>query len=338
MPDTFTDNYQFVLPEIGGSDNTWGQKLHDNYNKFDALLHQPRRNLFINGGFNIWQRGTSGADGFIADRWGCLAWGGATVAQSRQLFSNDAMLPGNPSAYYRNTFSGASGMSGIQLYQCIENVHTLAGRQGILSFWAKADAPIAVGIDLFQQYNSSDTAYLGVDTHIVLTTEWARYELPINPPPIPAGTSLDNTSNLKVVFWLSDGGGYADRTDELPQQSGIFDLAMVQLEAGSIATLFEQRHVAEELALCQRYYELGTERGLMCSFTIYSGRSYRLGTRFMTQKRVPPAVVFENTSSVSFPTIANIFANVDGFFVVAQAVDSAESAYIRGNWAADAEL
>jgi len=33
-----------------------------------------------------------------------------------------------------------------------------------------------------------------------------------------------------------------------------FKLALIQLEAGSVATEFEQRSIQQELALCQRYY------------------------------------------------------------------------------------
>lgn len=38
MADTITTKYKFVLPEVGGSDDTWGTKLNDNFNKLDGFL------------------------------------------------------------------------------------------------------------------------------------------------------------------------------------------------------------------------------------------------------------------------------------------------------------
>lgn len=38
MVDTLTPTYQFVLPEIGGSDDTWGDKLNANFTAIDALF------------------------------------------------------------------------------------------------------------------------------------------------------------------------------------------------------------------------------------------------------------------------------------------------------------
>lgn len=39
MPDTTTPNYNFVQPEIGGSKDTWGDKLNDNWEAVDTALN-----------------------------------------------------------------------------------------------------------------------------------------------------------------------------------------------------------------------------------------------------------------------------------------------------------
>ena len=38
MADALTPNYEFTQPEIGGSDDTWGNKLNENWTKVDNLL------------------------------------------------------------------------------------------------------------------------------------------------------------------------------------------------------------------------------------------------------------------------------------------------------------
>ena len=49
-----------------------------------SLIGAGRKNLIINGGFDVWQRGTSGTTGFIADRW-YVAHSSATTKDGNSL-------------------------------------------------------------------------------------------------------------------------------------------------------------------------------------------------------------------------------------------------------------
>ena len=69
-----------------------------------------------------------------------------------------------------------------------------------------------------------------------------------------------------------------------------FDVTGVQLEVGSQATAFEHRSFAEELALCQRYYEgVFMTDGTACfpSYASYGG-STNFEYQFKVNKRTTP--------------------------------------------------
>src|SRR5690554_5897142 len=57
MADTFTPNYDFVLPEIGGSMDTWGNKLNENFSQVDDQLGRVDEllsNVVPTGGIILW--------------------------------------------------------------------------------------------------------------------------------------------------------------------------------------------------------------------------------------------------------------------------------------------
>lgn len=222
-----------------------------------------RKNAIINGNFDIWQRGvTSASNGYLADRWQTVSVG-STSTKSQQAFTvgqND--VPNNPEYFFRAVVSsGAGSSSQVIVRQPIEGVRTYSGQVATLSFWAKADAPKSIAVELAQIFGtggspSADTISIGV-TKFDLTTAWQKFKVTVSVPSIlgkTIGTSGDD--NLSLLVWLDAGSDFDARTDSLGPQSGTFDIAQIQLEKGSVATDFEQRSIGEELALCQRYYRV----------------------------------------------------------------------------------
>jgi hypothetical protein len=231
---------------------------------FGDVSGQPLvfRNKIINGGFDIWQRGTSQtATGYGSDdRWLNLNLG-STKTASRQTFTvGQTDVPGNPSYWARTVVTTSAGSGNYcTKQQKIENVATLSGQVATLSFWAKADATKNIAVEFLQEFGtggipSASVSAIGVTT-VALTTTWQRYTVTATIPSISGKTlGTNNDSNFQVIFWFDAGSSFNSRTNSLGQQSGTFDIANVQLEAGSAATPFEQRPVGMELSLCQRYY------------------------------------------------------------------------------------
>ena len=74
------------------------------------------------------------------------------------------------------------------------------------------------------------------------------------------GKSLQLTIHLQVfsdVTLGTDGADHIEFFFEIKNGANdSLDVAQFQLERGSVATDFEVRPIAEELALCQRYFQL----------------------------------------------------------------------------------
>ena len=91
-------------------------------------------------------------------------------------------------------------------------------------------------------------------TSFNLSTTWQRFTASFDVPSL-AGATVGTAGDdfLQIALWLDAGSNFNGRTNSLGQQSGTFDFAQVQLEAGGIATSFEARPQAIEQVLCQRY-------------------------------------------------------------------------------------
>jgi hypothetical protein len=139
-------------------------------------------------------------------------------------------------------------------------------RSVTLSFWVKSTKTGTFCISLTN--SASDRCYIAEYTVSVSNT-WEKKTLTI--PVDTTGTWLYDTGiGLQVAFVLAAGATYqgvagwqggsfawatSNQVNALDSTANNFKIALVQLEAGSVATPFETRPYGTELALCQRYYE-----------------------------------------------------------------------------------
>ena len=220
------------------------------------------RNAIINGNFDHWQRGTSQtAAGYgSADRYASNRVG-TTCTMSRQAFTlGQTDVPGEPTYFCRMAVTSVAGAGNLSLLeQKIEGVRTFAGQQVTVSFWVKADAAKPISVELVESFGSGGSPSSGVDalgvSKVTLSTSWQKITTTVTLPSISGKTlGSDNNDAIVLRIWFDAGSTYNTQTDTLGQQSGTFDIAQVQIEAGPVATAFERRPIGTELALCQRYF------------------------------------------------------------------------------------
>jgi hypothetical protein len=238
------------------------------------------RNRIINGGMVVDQRnnGSSISSGVNAitygvDRWYVYALGAAVTLQrvgsSAARFESALRLTGAAS----NTFAMIGQR--IEVSNSLDLANQLNGGGGYvsLSFAAATSASKTVTWKIFYANAANNFATkteIGSGTQATtssLTTYVASAFL------LPAIA----TTGLSVEFSV----------DNLT--SGTFDLTGVQLEPGPVATPFERRPIGTELALCQRYYEVG----IYAAVAATTGLGYTpVATNvFKVTKRTAPTVV-----------------------------------------------
>jgi hypothetical protein len=218
------------------------------------------KNFFINGGFDIWQRGTSSLAfqnaAYTADRWQATAQGGSTGVVSRQVTGDTTNLPSIQYCARVQRNSGQTNLNNISFIQSLETVNSipLAGKTVVLSFYARAGANFSAAsstlkVDLISgtgtDQNWSAFAYTGsaypISSTGTLTTTWQRFTF--------TGTVAATATEISTQIYYTPTGT-AGAND-------YFEVTGVQLELGSAASNFSRTGgtIQGELAACQRYYQ-----------------------------------------------------------------------------------
>ena len=226
-----------------------------------------RRNLVINGDFQVAQRATSvtsqTASGYkTVDRLYTNA-SGATYSQSQQTVTvgGETGLPLQFSKFLRHQVTTGNNWS--QVYQKIEDVSSVPAGTVTLSFYAKGTSPDAgLSFIAWQNFGSggSSEVTVTISPTVTLTSTWQRFTVNITVPSI-TGKTIGTGSHF--YFGIGQGGSTSTNAWTL-------DMTGLQLEVGSVATDFEHRSYGEELTLCQRYFYKWINTGLSDQYNFYS--------------------------------------------------------------------
>jgi hypothetical protein len=263
-------------------------------------------NAIINGGFDIWQRGTSAVNSqnaYLADRWrNSGSATGFSVTQSRVAAPFVADVP-----FALRTEQATGAATSISEYaarQIIErsNVEAFAGNQVVLSFWYRSNRVGTHGVRLV----GVGTGAGDWTTSITVTTAntWAKYSV-TSSVPFGSITSYGSTAP-------TDPGAYVDIGFKVGAGPGFtalsagdyFELTGVQLEIGAAPTEFRRNapSIQGELAACQRYYQVlrsggnlngGTEEVVGMAMA-YSTTAMYASVPFLVEMRAMPVISVSN--------------------------------------------
>lgn len=249
------------------------------------LVRAGRRNLIINGDMRIWQR-SGGADvsttnflTFGPDRWmfeeGCdnlvTTLSRSTDTPFDQGFKYSFQLSPSQAESALDSTDFAQYMYFIEGYDAAPaQWGTIHAKPCTLSFWFKTN----MGGEHYVSINS----FSGTDTWSTSIRStmnvWEHHVVTIPPPMtgtwdytigrgIEIRIGLMRTGNVtqgNSGQWFHGGSnynGFADAGSDWPFNTAyIAYLTGVQFEIGNQATPFEHRPYSQELALCQRYYQV----------------------------------------------------------------------------------
>lgn len=208
------------------------------------------RNRLINGEFRIDQRNNyanvvigNGASAFVADRWLVNNQTDQSITATVVTTSNVTGISDTESRLrvVATTVAPTSGV--VYISQKIERVDTLATSPTAFSAYMAGGVAEAVQMFLSQNFGSGgSTAVQGAVNGFNVTGSFVKYTALVTLAST-VGKTVGARNNLEAVFAI-----YLRTTNA-------FSIAYAQLEPGSVATPFEFRPYAVELALCQRYYE-----------------------------------------------------------------------------------
>jgi hypothetical protein len=225
------------------------------YNPQNALA-----NPVINGGFDIWQRGTSftGAlPNYLADRWQTFA--NADKTYSRQTTSDTTNLPNIQYCLRLQRNSGSAFISSPNIYYSFENVNStpFIGKTVTISFYARKGANFSAPSDLLNvtlasgtgtDQNFATVGFTGqtnvVNQNVTLTSTWQRFT--------GTGTISSTATQLGISFAYTVTGTAG--ANDYAEVTG------VQIDLGtytaSTAPTFRRSGgtIQGELAAAQRYY------------------------------------------------------------------------------------
>jgi hypothetical protein len=332
MADTTTTALGLTKPQIGASENTWGEKINTNMDLIDSAFTAgslSNRSLIINGAMNVAQRGTSFAGltdatgGYTLDRWEFIEQGAPTgVFTVTQDTDTPAGFGSSLKVDCTTADATLAAADSFGLMQKVEaqNLQQLDygsadARKVTYSFWVKSNKTGTYVVWLLQP---DDGRQYQVQYTIDVADTWEKKTGVISAD--TTGIIDNNTgSGLFFRFVLASGTDYTSGTAPTAWETNTaanrfvgqtvnladntanyFNVTGVQLEVGDTATPFEHRSFGQELALCERYFEIqdtGDQTFPLVRPSPAGTGAPSGGIVYRTVKRADPSITFSGPAS-----------------------------------------
>jgi len=266
------------------------------------------RNIIINGGMDIAQRGTS-ATGVTSNSYNtCDRWNTIPINLGTWTLTQSTDVPtgqGFASSFKLDCTTADASPSASDLFllrQKIEGQNLQYLKKGTanaqsltMSFWVKSNK---TGTYIAELFDGDNTRQISKAYTIDSASTWEKKTITFDAD--TTGTlDNDNANSLAAQFWLGAGSDYSSGTlsttwtantnaNRAVGQVNLADstsnewyITGVQLEAGQVASDFEFLPVDVNLQRCQRYYHeqgrttTGNNYEGFCTITAYSGTASR---------------------------------------------------------------
>lgn len=328
------------LDSVGESELS-GQNFRDLWKRVKTNEQNLRKwkNVIIGGDFttNPWQRGTSFAAPatatYTADRWthAYVTTGVVTISQvadAPTLLQTNGYFTQNCFDVNVTTADAAVAAGDYFIVgQKIEGLHcrhfgfgqTTGVKEICVAFWVKATK---TGIYTVAVRNSAaNRSYIAPYTvYVTDTWEYKAIRIPVD----ASGTWLYTNGIGMSVSWTLMGGSTFQGTDNVWQAGNLFAstsqvnaldtignrfrLALVSVTAAYDPPEFEHRTYAEELALCQRYYQTGNHAVFHSN---QLGKSWSLACFPVSMRAVPTMTTTLNALYIVAASATNRDYNIN---------------------------
>ena len=271
-------NIREKLSELGRKFGLKGSELAaaETVQEARDLVSAGRKNLIINGDMRLAQRATSATVGndtyATVDRFN--TW--INYSSGTHLMSQESDAPPGFSKSVKYTSSATTAQYHIfqQNIEANNLGHINAGTNDALpltmSFWVKSNRPSTYNFEII---NDAGSHHIVKQYTIKQSGVWEHKVIHIPPQTIGGAMTIDNTTGYYLYWFLGGSSSYNGTalTDNWVSYSTprrnhggnatldsgeYWMITGIQLEVGNNATDFEHRSYGEELALCQRYYQV----------------------------------------------------------------------------------
>ena len=277
------------------------------------------KNAIINGGFDVWQRGTSfvapANNSYTADRWAI-----ASSAVTTTYAQESSVIPTN--SRYAMKISQATNNATVYFSQAIETINAVQFAGKTVTFSAQLAASASTAVTLAVYYSTS--------TDVGPSGTWTN----ISPSSGGGGTITSTTYSTNSGVYAIPSTAKSILTQFIITLSAGNSLyiAQTQLELGSVATTFTRAggNIQGELAACQRYYVRFTNGGVYQSI---GGNTASSATGISTS--VPLPVQMRTTpTSIEVSTLGytdNVGAVITGTIALVTSQSSPTKAYLAAS-------